>query len=91
MENYVPTSKVCEFLSVPREKVLRLIGERRYNGFPCYKIKYGPWRFKLSEVESWLREAKERGNVRKDARGINEKYDYQHMLAAISRYKELAV
>ena len=52
-EGFVSITKVCEFLSLSRPTVERLIRNRERNGLPCRKVG-AQWRFKLSEVELWV-------------------------------------
>ncbi len=65
MENFVSITKVCEFLSLSRATIDRLISNRECNRFPCRKVA-GRWRFKLSEIELWVQ--REAMNVPKRAR-----------------------
>ena len=52
-EGFVSIAKVCEFLSLSRATIDRLISNRERNRFPCRKVA-GRWRFRLSEIELWV-------------------------------------
>ena len=52
-EGFVSITKVCEFLSLSRATVERLIKHRERNRFPCRKVG-AQWRFKLTEIELWV-------------------------------------
>ena len=50
-EKYISMKEVCEYLSVQRQTVLNWIAQKN---FPAVKVgKF--WRFKLSEIEAWIK------------------------------------
>jgi len=50
-EKYISMKEVCEYLSVQRQTVLNWIAQKN---FPAVKVgKF--WRFKLSEIEDWIK------------------------------------
>lgn len=50
-EKYISMKEVCDYLSVQRQTVLSWIAQK---DFPAVKVgKF--WRFKLSEIEDWIR------------------------------------
>lgn len=50
-EKYISMKEVCDYLSVQRQTVLSWITQK---DFPAVKVgKF--WRFKLSEIETWIK------------------------------------
>jgi len=50
-EKYVSMKEVCDYLSVQRQTVLCWIAQK---DFPAVKVSKF-WRFKLSEIENWIK------------------------------------
>ncbi len=51
LEEWKPMAAIQKYLSVSRETVLQYINKR---GMPAHKLGR-QWRFKISEVDEWLR------------------------------------
>lgn len=50
-EKYISMKEVCDYLSVQRQTILSWIMQK---DFPAVKVgKF--WRFKLSEIEDWIK------------------------------------
>lgn len=55
IEKWISLQEICKHLNLSRDTVKRLVNEQ---GLPAYKPDGKSWRFKISEVDEWMKTKK---------------------------------